>query len=241
MRRSRATSNLELANQYEEWGYSGTRSASFVTQGMEWVTKAIGFGIDAVHVFEGAWASVQTASSLFFSTFLKGTAAVLEALEWIQHKTGNVRFTAGSEDLKKMAADMQGFAENKAFKAMFAFGHVGQGQGVARTLVDDIQRHATDRAAIQDRRDLGFTMPGAIQGGEGTHKLAAAAEFGSKEAYSTIVRTRVSDQASRAQERMAAGIQRVVALLEQQNAKMDGEKAKGDQGKVLLPHFPASF
>ena len=38
-----------LTDQYLEWGYSGAKSASFVTQGMEWVVKGTGLAVDAFH------------------------------------------------------------------------------------------------------------------------------------------------------------------------------------------------
>ena len=229
----------ELATQYEEWGYSGQKSASFITQGVDWITKGLGFAVDGVNVLTSAFHGVNAVVAEMVSYFLSGIEKMLGAIDWMAKKFGKESALGGS---MKELIDAWDVVGGKEYESMTrAWANVGKGHETVRNYVDDIQSRATERASTADKKASGFTTPGMISSAPETPKFAGAAELGSKEAYSSILRTLYRGQGESEQKKIAAATQphcrrdgRMALILQAMSQGMNGQRP-------LTPHLPASF
>jgi hypothetical protein len=250
----------ELVNRYIDWGYKGTKSASFITQGMDWVTSAIGRTIDGVHFLEGVFYSLQSAVSKILSKIAGGIDQVVAALDSILNSTAskllapelNFVWSLQSANVKKAVAenaeffrdwskDLDRVSKEEAESAAKHFAQVGQGTGTARKLIQDVENAAQERAKAQsDKSDL-FNAPGGVHTKLEAPKFAGAAELGSKEAYSSVLKSRAQAIAMTEQRQIAANTAKTAEAGQQSVLLLSkiADARRVDHG--LTPHLPAAF
>jgi hypothetical protein len=181
----------ELIDRYLEWGYAGTKSNSFVSRSMEWVVKGVGFAIDAVNVLKTAFHSVESTMAQMVSYLLSGVEAIVKGFAYLFEKITGSKLEL-SNTLADLATAFQKVAVAELDAADAAWKNVGAGQAVAHNLVDDIQKGAFDRAKGAAEKAKDFSAPGAFHSEKeaGDKKFGGALELGSKEAYSSVLRSR---------------------------------------------------
>ncbi len=179
----------ELIERYLEWGYSGAKSASFVAQGLDWVVKGIGLAVDGVNLLKVAFYGVQSIISEMFSVFATGIDKMLSGIEWLVEKVSGVKVEFG-DFFKNWSADLEKLSKTQAEAGIAAFGQIGKGGENVRKLVDDITGKANEKAKIAAGKTADFAKPGDINANKVQPAFAGgASELGSKEAYSTILRS----------------------------------------------------
>lgn len=232
---------VELIDRYVEWGYQGTKSASFVTQGLDWVTTGLGYAIDGVNLLKAAFYGVQSIIAGLFSYFVSGIEKMIRAISDLLEAVGLAGPAIGdffhdwSDDLERLAAQ-----QVKAGKE--AFEKVGKGHQTARNLVDDIQQGASSRAAAEVAKNQAFIAPGALHSEKNEPpKFAGAVELGSKDAYSSILRSRYQGAGQTEQKRIVSNTERGAAAGERSVALLQAIADGGRKAKPLTPHLPAAF
>jgi hypothetical protein len=155
---------VELIDRYVEWGYSGTKSASFVSQGMDWVVSGVGKAVDASYVFVSVFHAIEAAIGKMVGTFLGAMETMVSAAAWVERKLGTKHGMFGmmegfSGGLSKGFKD---FGADEWAKAQEAWAKVGAGQQTVRKLVDDVKMGATERAAAAVGKAEQFNAAGAL-------------------------------------------------------------------------------
>jgi hypothetical protein len=178
----------ELIEKYLEWGYSGTKSADFVAQGMDWVVKGLGLAVDGVNFLKAAFYGVQAVITTMFEGFATGIDSMLKGIaELVERFTG---FKMEVTDFfKDWAAGLDKAAAAQIDVAAKAWNQIGKGGQQVRKLVNEIDEAAFKRAQLAAGKAGAFVAPGAMKIAPEKPAFAAAAELGSKEAYSTVVRS----------------------------------------------------
>jgi hypothetical protein len=226
----------ELIDRYIEWGYQGTKSASFVSQGMDWVVTGFGYAVDAANVFKAIFHAINMAIAEMVSYFLAGIEHMLEGIDWVAKKLGKDSDLASS-----MRGWSQGF-EDTAVKeldaAQSAWEAIGKGHQTVRTLVDDIQKGAQNRAATEVAKSNVFNAPGALSTSkEEKTTFGGAFELGSKDAYSAAVKGVMGTSERTDQRQIAANTARTAGAGERSVAFLQQiAQAAGREPKALTPH-----
>ena len=135
---------VKAIDEYIEWGYQGTKSASFVAQGMGWVVTSTGLVVDAVNSLKGAWYGLQGFVTGAITGWIQLLGKFVDACDALLSKLGVVH-TGWKElsDSLKVTADVMGDKAKDLFdKSAKAFDKVGSGAETTRKLIDDIQRGA---------------------------------------------------------------------------------------------------
>ena len=73
----------KVIDMYTEWGYSGTKSESWISQGMEWVTTGLGWAVDGVTALQTAFHAVNAVVAEMVSYFLAGIDEMLSGVDWL--------------------------------------------------------------------------------------------------------------------------------------------------------------
>ena len=178
-----------VIDKYMEWGYSGTKSASFITQGMEWVVSGIGLVIDTVNVLKAGFWGLLAAGDLVASGMVTSFQLVGMTIDRISVALGQSSLGLG-DFFQSFNAQIQKNMADHINLSKEAIEKVGQGKKVIRDLVDDVQGAAQARAEKAAKKGAGFIAPGAIGAKPDEQKFASAIEMGSKEAYSAILDSR---------------------------------------------------
>jgi hypothetical protein len=230
---------VELTDRYIEWGYQGTKSASFVAQGMDWISAASGRALDGFHGFKTVFHLIEMAIGEMVSYFLAGIEHMLEGIDWVAKKLGK-----DSDLASTMRGWSQGF-EDAAIQhldaAESAWEKVGKGHEIVRKLVNDVQRGANVRASVQVQQQ-GSLIGGALSK-EHQEKVGfgGAFELGSKEAYSAVVKSMFGRAEQTEQRKIAGNTQRTAGATERAVALL--ERVAGDlrSGRPPAPSNPAAF
>jgi hypothetical protein len=80
----------ELIDRYIEWGYQGTKSASFIAQGTEWVVAGLGRVLDIVNVVQGGFNLAASAASQYIAGQLHFAEALLAGLQVVERFAASV-------------------------------------------------------------------------------------------------------------------------------------------------------
>jgi hypothetical protein len=185
----------EVSDQFTTWMMSGTKSTSFIAQGVDWVVSALGGVADVVQVVMTGFYSLRSVFDTFVSLAIEGVDTLIKGFGWLYEKlTGTkLELTDFFGDWSKL---MEKAAGDDLNKAMATMGDKWAHQTV-RTFVDDLQVAAGNRATFNAQKAQGFAAAGAIEHPKVIEtKFAGATELGSKEAYSSILKSRSMQQNS---------------------------------------------
>jgi hypothetical protein len=227
-----------IADQFTAWMMSGTKTTSYLAQGVDWVTSAIGGLADVGQVAMTAFYGLRSVFDDVFGLALQGIDKLIQGFGWLFEK-----ITGTKLELTTFFADW-GELMHKAGDADAAKGMQLMGQKWAhetvRTFVDDLQASAQQRATFNAQKSAGFATAGALEHPKVVEtKFAGATEMGSKEAYSAVLKSRSMQQngmnnrietntrtTAEATTRTAIGIARLGDL-------MQGKQGGNDLGKAM--------
>jgi hypothetical protein len=182
-----------IADQFVAWMTSGTQTASYLAQGVDWITTAIGGLADVAQLFATGFYAIRSVFDSVFGAALEGIDLLIKGFGWLIEKiTGThlelTTFFKDWSDLMGKAADAD------MSKAMKMSGDKWAHETV-RTFVDDLQAAATNRATFNAQKSQGFATAGALEHPKIIEtKYAGATELGSKEAYSAVLKSRAMQQ-----------------------------------------------
>ena len=120
-------------------------------------------------------------------------------------------------------------------------GRVGQDHQTVRTLVNDIQEQAQARAEMAVDKSEHFRAPGGGIIAKPDTKFTGAMELGSKEAYSTIVRSRLRETTEGDAKRTANNTGMIAEASQRSAVLLTKIADSARAGTPLLPHMPAAF
>jgi hypothetical protein len=234
-----------LVKRFEELEYGGKRSANFIAQGVDIITNALGFAIDATNRFKAVWYGVQSAINGVLATIFDGLTKLNDTLGKLapiaRGALGPIGLLGSLEGTGAIAEDLHKLAAEEAKKAAEAAGKVGGGHKTAREFLDEINKEANRLAKLRAGKAKDFIRPGEITGKESEKLFGGASEFGSKEAFSTIVQSKFGQTDAQAQiakntaEAAEAGKQSVIALKAINDALQKGGAAgnlAANMGKI---------
>jgi hypothetical protein len=233
----------ELTDRYVEWGYQGSKSASFISQGMDWVVTGIGLSTDAVNGFLAAWYALSAGSTKVVAGMLDQISHLGSAWDWFVGKgNGQQHQLMGADSLKAFADSMKATGAEQAEAASKHFAEIGAGVGNTRKLVDDIVRGANARAEMKVNESTLFNAPGALsRKPEEKTTFSGALDLGSKDAYSSVVRNMVGRTEQTEQRKIAAATVRSAGANERTVALLQQIAQGGKSEKPLTPHLAAAF
>jgi spore maturation protein SpmB len=236
---------VALTDAYLDWAYSGTKSTDFVANGMSWVTAGLGYAADAVNVLKVAFFNMQAVVTSFFAMFAHGIDNFLSGLGWVVEKLTGTQdvmtnfFGTWADDLDRLAKEQ--FAAGAA-----AFDRIGKGGEFMQSIVT----HANERAKERANEAKAFTTAGAIvpgpskdkeKSGEKAKEFGAAAEFGSKEAYSSILRSMSAASGITEQRKISTNTQRGADASERSAAFL-AKMAEGARTAMgIKPYMPGAI
>jgi hypothetical protein len=230
----------ELTNRYIEWGYQGTKSADFVSQGMDWVVKGFGLAVDAANVFKSIFHAINMAVAEMVSYFLAGIEHMLEGIDWVAKKLGKDSDLASS--MKGWSQGFEDVAVQELDAAKAAWDQIGKGHETVRNLVDNIKRGADARAGEMVTKENAFNAPGVLsKKAEEKTTFGGALELGSKEAYSSIVRSMIGRAEQTEQRKIASNTERTAGAMERSVALLEKIAGSSEEKKPLTPHLAAAF
>lgn len=230
---------VKVIDLYMEWGYSGAKSASFVSQGVDWVTTGLGYAVDAVNLFKTAFYGVQSVITEVFSYFADGIDKMVHGIAYLVEKVTGSKLEIGSF-FKDWSEDLHRLAGEQFDAAGKAFNSIGKGHQTVRQLVDEIQGGATKRATDEAAKNESFNMAGELHKKEDEPKFGAAAEFGSKEAYSSLVRNRFRNTGETEQRKIASNTQRGADASERSAALLAAIAGAARSAAGIKPFMPGS-
>lgn len=230
---------VKVIDLYMEWGYSGTKSASFLSQGIDWITTGLGFAVDAVNVLKGAFYGLRSAITEIFSYFAAGFDKMVDGIVWLANKIPGVAIESTGL-YKSLSEDLHRLAKDDFIAAGDAFNSIGKGAHTVRQLVDEIQGGATKRATDEAAKNKSFNAAGAIHGKEDEPKFAGAVELGSKEAYSAIVRNRFQGAGDTESRRIATNTKRGADAAERSTALLAAIAGAVQGSMGIKPFMPGS-
>jgi hypothetical protein len=231
---------VKVIDLYMEWGYSGAKSASFVSQGVDWVTTGLGYAVDGVNVLKGAFYGLRSAITEIFSFFAAGFDKMVEGITWLSNKIPGVAIE-NTGLYKTLSEELHRLAKEDFAAAGDAFNAIGKGGQTARRLVDDIQGGANKRATDEAAKNKSFNAAGAMHTKEDEPRFAGAADLGSKEAYSAIVRNRFQGAGETEQRRIASNTQRGADAAERSNALLAAIAGAAQGAMGIKPHMPGAI
>jgi hypothetical protein len=223
------------ADLFVDLAKEGLKSGSYISQGFDWVVSGIGFALDGVNVFKTAFHGINMVVAEVVSGFLSGIAKILEGIDFLAHKLGHESDLAGS--MRELSKAFGAVAIKELDSAEAAWAKVGKGSETTRKVVNDIVVQADARAKLAIA-NAPFKPGGLVGAANEKPAFGAAAEFGSKEAYSSIVRNQagrkdgVQNAIAAATQRTAEGIDRLISM-------GGGHPRHGEHGRN--PVNPAAF
>ncbi len=257
-----------VTEKYLDFGYAGTKSATFIARGLDLVQTGMGYVLDVINVGRAAWYGLQSAVTGMFEAQAKGIQMVLQGWNWIIDKLATAaewmaKFTGQSAEAAKAIGDavrggpvgrgskaaeeffanwteeLDRVRKEQIGKATEAFNNVGGGKATITNLMDEFVGKANERAKGAADKSKAFVAPGALAHEKvEAQKFGGALDLGSKDAYSSILRSRGMQQGQTEQrkiasatERTAAGVARTVQVLE----RLAGTGGiAGQAGKMML-------
>ena len=158
-----------MIEKYTEWGYAGTKSASWISQGMEWVVSGISLVVDTVAVLETAWHEMFAVAGKVAELLVGSFESVVQAAQAVVGVVASVAgglneslgatFTGMKDQLGEVVDAAKEYREAIAKNTLAsvesanaAFNKIGQGARQTRQLVDEIQGAATERAKNKQRK-----------------------------------------------------------------------------------------
>lgn len=263
-----------IIEKYMEWGYSGTKSADWIRAGIDSVISGMGLVVDAINVVKTAEIALTHVGVMLWSDMLLGIGKAIEAWNWFLEKVAQAReayawlvgdseaqqkaegdairnsaLSQGSKNLenyfKSWSEEANKFGDALADEMGKTFAKIGQGGDMLRGMWGKFSMEATLKASAAAGKSAGFITPGKLsrQKIEPT-KFAGAADLGSKEAYSAILKSRGmyekdkdSAKIARHTERTAEAAERSVSYLE---TIAGAARAGAGAGGKLLLDAPAS-
>ena len=186
-----------VVDKYIELGYSGTKSASFITQGMDWIQSAVGRVLDGVNALQAGFYGIRTAIDKVVSLTATGFDAMFSVvdatLSAMQALGGGMNATIDAAIAKSRNA-IQGFrsgvqvfreeiekaADDDWAKAKEKFNAIGKGGITVRKLVDDVEKAANERAKLAADKTKNFLNPGELNRKHEELKFAGAEAAGAR-------------------------------------------------------------
>jgi len=225
-----------VTDQFINWMSTGTKTSSYVAQAMDWVTTAVGGVADVVQVLQAGFYGLRSVFSGVVADILSGIDWLVQGFGWVFEKITGTKleltnfFKVWSDNLKESSkADWdqmgQTFGKEWAHNAV-------------RQFVDDVKTGAQQRAELNVKKSeqfrgagTGVTTPKVVEPG-----FAGASELGSKEAYSSIVKSKAMGSTTlqnriEANTRMTAEATTRAATALSSMAQRFDEKSKG-QGEL---------
>lgn len=254
-----------IIDKYMEWGYSGTKSADFITRGIDMITTGLGYVLDVINSVKVAWYMLQTPVTWLGEVIGRVISAVIDQFTSLITKIGDgvaalARMAGASEDTVnrikgsfKGAIAGSGLNEAKGFMDAWsdemnnslksqvaamgkAWDNVGRGKDTVRNLLGEFSAAADQRAKQAVLKSTAFAAPGMIHGAEDKSKrYSGGFEFGTKDAYSAILRAKGITSRDPVQSKIAAATERTAAAVERMaNAAKGAGDAPGKRGKMIL-------
>jgi hypothetical protein len=218
----------------------GIKAGSFVSQAMDWVTTGLGWAVDGVTLLKTGFHGLKAVVAEGVSYFLAGFDKVLAGIDYVVEKLSGERSSL-SGALTEWSKGFDVAAHEEIKSAVDAFQHFGEGHATVRKFVNDIQVGADQRATLAAGQANKFGAPSAVsmEAHQGP-KFAGAADLGSKEAYSSIVRNRYSGQGSTEARTTANATTRTAAAVERSNALLQAIAAGAQNAMGVKPHMPGA-
>lgn len=189
------------ADSFTNWMKDGGRGADFLDQ-------ALGFVVDTIGEIGNVIQMIETGWHYFMAAFAQGISFLLSGIDGAIKGFGGLfqAITGIKLEVTEMAGDFaRAFGQvatdelDKAEKAwMKPWAHER-----VREFAERIKFEATERAKLAAGKETAFGKGGAVKGAEvGELKFAGAAEMGSKDAYSAILKSRALILGSKGKEGM---------------------------------------
>jgi len=189
-----------IADQFVAWMQTGVTAGDRMAQAIDWVATAVGGVYDVIQVVNSGWHLLRMGFNEAASFILSGVQKLIDGFAWLYEAITGVELEVSnlakemSEALEAAAVEELGKAEIKKW-----------GHQTVREFVADLRLAATQRATFQAGKAQAFAGAGrAVEHPKVVDlQFAGAAEMGSKEAYSAILKSR-SMQMSNLQNRIEA-------------------------------------
>jgi hypothetical protein len=193
-----------IIEKYTEWAYASDKSTSFIATGMNTVVNVIGVVVDSINVLGTAFYGLRGVITMAIAgimDLLQGFVATLQQTMYTVATAVGYLSTSARDSIDNAAKSLDGFrtiiqlsseemdkaARTDFSKAADSFKSIGSGAERIKTLMNDINTAANERAQIAAKKGAEFIHPGELHDKHEPLKFGAATELGTKANYSAVL------------------------------------------------------
>jgi len=178
-----------VADQMISWMTTGTKTGSVVAQAFDWIVTAIGGVADVIQVVQASFYTLRGVFNDVLGAMLAGIDALVQGFGWLIEK-----ITGTKVEVTTFFKDWSEGMSAAASKDLGAAGEIwGKkwAHSAVREMVDEVKLAAQQRAEFNVKKGEAFRGgPAEVKPKAMEPAFAGALEMGSKEAYSSIVKSK---------------------------------------------------